>query len=108
MEDKITDNVLKKIKDELIKEEPAGEGMENLTKTLANLKARNEILEKEVKTVRQSVNNWRKDSKNISEQILNTVNKDIDSRIEKFVKAKKDLNDPNEWDYHTKYQKGNL
>ena len=77
----------------MIKEEPAGEEMQNPTKEFANLKARNEILEKEVKTVRQSINNWRKDSKNISEQILNTVNKDIDSKIEKLVQAKKDLND---------------
>ena len=93
MVDKITDNVLKKIRAEFIKEEPAGEEMKNITKELANLKARNEILEKEVKTVRQGVNNWRKDSENMSEQILNTVNKDIDSRVEKLVKAKKDLND---------------
>ena len=93
MIDKITDNVLKKIRPELIKEEPAGEAMQNLTKEFANLKARNEILEKEVKTVRQAVNNWRKDSENMSEQILNTVNKDIDSRVEKFFKVKKDLDD---------------
>ena len=44
--DKITDNVLKKIRAELIKEEPAGEEMQNVTKEFANLKARNEFLEK--------------------------------------------------------------
>ena len=71
--DKITDDVLKKIRAEFIKEEPAGEEMQNITKELANSKARNEILEKEVKTVRQGVNNWRKNSENMSEQILNTV-----------------------------------
>ena len=91
--DKITDNVLKKIRAELIKEEPAGEEMQNLTKEFEKLKAKHEAFEKEVKSVRQSVDNWKKDVNNRYEQIMNDVDRKINNKVGALVKAKKELND---------------
>ena len=93
MEDKITDNVLKKIRAELIKEEPAGEKMQNLTKEFEKLKAKHEAFEKEVKSVRQSVDNWKKDVNSRSEQIVNDVDRKINNKVGALVKAKKELDD---------------
>ena len=94
MEDKITNNVLRTIRAEFIKDESAvPEKMEILTKECEKLKAKHEAFEKEVKSVRQSVDNWKKDVNNRSEQIVNDVDRKINNKVGALVKAKKELND---------------
>ena len=77
----------------MVKEEPAGEEMQNLTKEFEKLKAKHEAFEKEVKSVRQSVDNWKKDVNNRYEQIMNDVDRKINNKVGALVKAKKELND---------------
>ena len=67
MEDKITNNVLRTIRAELIKDESAvPKNMEILTKEVEKLKTSRDNLEKEVKFVRRGLDNWKTEVKNIS------------------------------------------
>ena len=90
----MVDNVLKKIRAELIKDESAvPKNMEILTKEVEKLKTSRDNLEKEVKSGRRGLDNWKSEVKNIFKQIENDVDKKINNTLEALVKAKKELND---------------
>ena len=92
----ISSNPINIVKDETAAEKmetPTAEKIEILTKELEELKAKQKTFEKEVKSVRQSVDNWKKDVNNRSEQIMNDVDRKINNKVGALVKAKKELND---------------
>ena len=91
MVDKITDNVLKKIRAE--REEPDDEEKQMLKNEIEKLKTSRDNLEKEVKSVRRGLDNWKTEGKKMSEQIENNVDKKINNKLETLGKAKKELND---------------
>ena len=74
-------------------ETPTAEKIEILTKELEELKAKQKTFEKEVKSVRQSVDNWKKDVNNRTGQIVNDVDRKINNKVGALVKAKKELDD---------------
>ena len=57
------------------------------------MKEKHKAFEREVKSVRSSVDNWRKDVNNRSKQIEDDVDKKINNKLEALVKAKKELDD---------------
>ena len=91
MIDRITDNVLKKIRAE--REEPDDEEKQMLKNEIEKLKTSRDNLEKEVKSVRRGLDNWKTEGKKMSEQIENNVDKKINNKLETLGKAKKELND---------------
>ena len=91
----LSSNSINIVKDETAAEKmetPTAEKIEILTKELEELKAKQKTFEKEVKSVRQSVDNWKKDVNSRSEQIVNDVDRKINNKVGALVKAKKELN----------------
>ena len=64
-------------------------------KAVGKLKSQNNKLEKEIVSARHAVDNWKEGVKNMSDQILNDVNKDIISKVEKLVKVKDNIKNAN-------------
>ena len=90
----LSSNSINIVKDETAAEKmetPTAEKIEILTKELEELKAKHKTFEKEVKSVRQSVDNWKKDVNNRSEQIVNDVDRKINNKVGALVKVKKEL-----------------
>ena len=88
MEDTITNNVLRIIRAELIKDESAvPKNMELLTKEIEKLRTSRDNLEKEVKSVRRGLDNWKTEAKNNSKQIEDNVDQKINDKLAKLVKA---------------------